>query len=929
MKKQSKILRFGQRCISLLLAAVLTMGITSQSVLAAEKSNEIMADKLKGLEECGNWYFASGWEYNYAGAANSGIAPDNGMLKITADFHDDADKGYSKVSFSYWDHTILRFNNITKVVMDLYFDEENITTGSLRLAINSDALNVDDFDLNLNEAVAAQGNLKKLSVVMPCENAYGTAQTITVSLIGLNTDFAGSIWMDGIRFLPAGTDDVYVDATVDAKSATKISNTRGNSLSVNGTNYPYTTTVQIVDPDATSGTIALYQYLKAVGESDAVLYGHMEDTVLKAGSAKLSPSDTLDVTGSLSAINGLDCGGLFAGFASKYNSRHPGEEQLPDTNEGNIRAAALLSNEAIAGGAIMTLSAHMPNFAFTTVKDPAAKKTYDRYDYSPADSYNLNGDCMKQILPGGAFNPQYTAYLDLIAEYAQQVNGPILFRPLHENTGSWFWWGKAFCDAETYKSVFRYTVEYLRDEKQVHNFLYLYGPGSEAGTLEEYGERYPGDAYVDMVGFDTYDDQASAGEGYTFQRSFEATVALTDQFAKKHNKLFAVTETGITNSAMKKTDIQRPDWFTEILDIITKPTYNCAYFMVWSNYDAKSNYYSPYVSYKSDEGTLHGHALMDPFLNFFNNPKSIFASNQKSVISSDRRTPTASGWNNTGYITAPVGGARILEPTYIQARVGTGIQKASLTVSNGQVDIPLDTTLENNRVSASLTQEILDQLGETPNGKITLLSGREKLAEMSVVFNIPEKEADPLMVDDFESYYGEDAMMSAAWAGNKGSGCSMNLTLDDTTAQDGYSLKFEYTEASGGYAGATITKETNWSECDALQFWTIPDGKQQKTVIQIQANDTCYEVYLNLYPDYNARAGQPTLVTIPFSEFCQRDTAGNPKGGLVNDCAKVSSVGLWVNAIENTSFQGGSVSGTIWYDNITAVKSGANAVLFN
>ncbi|MBD5497234.1 MAG: hypothetical protein HDR11_05635, partial [Lachnospiraceae bacterium] len=28
---------------------------------------------------------------------------------------------------------------------------------------------------------------------------------------------------------------------------------------------------------------------------------------------------------------------------------------------------------------------------------------------------------------------------------------PVLFRPLHENNGSWFWWGAAFCDEEGYK----------------------------------------------------------------------------------------------------------------------------------------------------------------------------------------------------------------------------------------------------------------------------------------------------------------------------------------------------------------------------------------------------------------------------------------------------------------------------------------------
>lgn len=177
------------------------------------------------------------------------------------------------------------------------------------------------------------------------------------------------------------------------------------------------------------------------------------------------------------------------------------------------------------------------------------------------------------------------------------------------------------------------------------------------------------------------------------------------------------------------------------------------------------------------------------------------------------------------------------------------------------------------------------------------------------------------MVDDFESYYGVDSMLTTSWATNKATGSNVTVTLDDEKSQDGYAMKFGYSETSGGWAGATITKTVDWSDCNALQFWTVPDGKKQKTVIQIDANSTCYEVYLNLYDDYNARAGQPTLVTIPFSEFCQRDTEGNPKGGLVQDCGSVGSFGLWVNAEDNEFLIDGAVSGTIWYDNITAVTS--------
>jgi mannan endo-1,4-beta-mannosidase len=43
---------------------------------------------------------------------------------------------------------------------------------------------------------------------------------------------------------------------------------------------------------------------------------------------------------------------------------------------------------------------------------------------------------------------------------------PIIFRPFHEFDGNWFWWGANYCTAEEYISVYRFTVNYLRDTKK-------------------------------------------------------------------------------------------------------------------------------------------------------------------------------------------------------------------------------------------------------------------------------------------------------------------------------------------------------------------------------------------------------------------------------------------------------------------------------
>ncbi len=301
---------------------------------------------------------------------------------------------------------------------------------------------------------------------------------------------------------------------------------------------------------------------------------------------------------------------------------------------------------------------------------------------------------------------------------------------------------------------------------------------------------------MDMVGFDTYD--GSADKEGTFFKGFESVVKLTDEFAKKHGKLFAVTETGITNQAMKKQGNERPEWFSDILNIVTKPEYDCAYYMVWSNYDSKSNYYSPFAVSKSADGTLHGHELMDGFIRFYNDAKSIFAADQKNVVYGETKpaAPTVSGWDQTGYITAPVAGTRILEKTTVAAKLSEAMPDALLSVSNGTKEIKLDGKSEGKTVTAELTADILAQLGEAAKGKIILSSGNKKLAEITVIFNIPEKEPDPYMVDDFESYYGEASLLQQSWATNKDTGCTIDLGLSDKegNAQDGYGMKFDYSE---------------------------------------------------------------------------------------------------------------------------------------
>lgn len=880
---------------------------------------------------------AQGWVYDdsWAGDGYHGTGaceqdPEREMLKVSLDYSADVENGWSQTGISLTDQAGIDYSPYKVLTFDLYYDPNAYTTGQIAVKAYSDNVFQDQIS-NMNQGVVSDANgLKMVTLSMVCDAGYAQSekpQTLMLIIIGNNTDYKGDIWFDNIKLSSIKEEKYLVDSTVRPDTRTAVSSTE-TELTVNGISYPYTDSVQLADPDADPYVTALYQYLKAVGESDGILFGHMEDTVLKAGQASVSDSDTEDVTGSLAAVNGLDCGGLFSGFASKYNDRHEGAD-IPDTNAGNIEAAARFSNEAIEKGAVITLSSHMPNFSGSRMKKGEFEHTYDSYDYTPADSYVLTGDCMNQILPGGQYHEAFRAYLDFIADYAKQVDGPILFRPFHENTGSWFWWGKAFCDKETYKSVYKYTVEYLRDEKDVHNLLYLYGPGAEASTLEEYEERYPGDEYVDLVGFDTYDnDPVTDEEGYTFQDTFDNLVRLTDEFAKQHGKLFAVTETGVASAgaALKETGNKRPQWYTEMLDIMTKPEYDCCYFMLWSNYSRTGSYYTPFVEEVNEDGTLFGHELLDPFLEFYNDEKSIFALDQKEIT--DRihegavAAPGIIPWSElSGYMTVPVSGQRVLEPMELTARLNQEGALVEFAVAGDGEEQKIPAATEGKTAAGKLDAAVLEKAGATASGKIRLYAGGTLLQELPVILNIAPPPEDPYVVDDFESYAGVTDMMLRSWSVNKDGGCTLEVTNSTEYAFDGeHSLKFDYVETKNGWAGCEFPKTADWSGCNCLQFWVVPDGRNQKTVVQINTSTGgSYEAYLQEYPEY-ASADTPLLVTLPFEEFRDKNGKG-PLGSA--DAANVSGIGLWVNAIpDSEAIDGnGEVAGVLYYDSICAINA--------
>ncbi|MEJ7664669.1 MAG: glycosyl hydrolase [Hymenobacter sp.] len=140
--------------------------------------------------------------------------------------------------------------------------------------------------------------------------------------------------------------------------------------------------------------------------------------------------------------------------------------------------------------------------------------------------------------------------------------------------------GEKNCTAAEYKQLYEFTINYLRDTKKLHNLLIAYSP-SDVQTPAHYLERYPGDGYVDVLGFDVY----YYGDGSAFKGMITTNLKVLTEVARAHRKLPALTETG-------QERLPDASWWTKtLLPLIAD--YQLSYVLVWRN-GRPDHYYAPY-----------------------------------------------------------------------------------------------------------------------------------------------------------------------------------------------------------------------------------------------------------------------------------------------------------------------------------------------
>jgi mannan endo-1,4-beta-mannosidase len=184
--------------------------------------------------------------------------------------------------------------------------------------------------------------------------------------------------------------------------------------------------------------------------------------------------------------------------------------------------------------------------------------------YTKATSFNL-----KNALAEGSNGANYKLLVRDIDAIAVQIkklqdNGvPILFRPLHEPDGGWFWWGAT--DSASFKQLWNLIYTRLTSYHGLHNMVWV--------CNTDKSDWYPGNDKCDIVTVDIY---ANAGDHNPQASAWQTLYGLSGG-----SRVLALAEVGVIPDPQQQLSQAIPwaYWVTWAGDFISGGSSNSKQFL--------------------------------------------------------------------------------------------------------------------------------------------------------------------------------------------------------------------------------------------------------------------------------------------------------------------------------------------------------------
>ena len=622
-------------------------------------------------------------------------------------------------------------------------------------------------------------------------------------------------------------------------------------------------TVKMVDPDATKETKSLFAYLKNIG-NDHVLFGHQQDTTSGISGAS---SDTYKDVNAYPAVVGIN---FATSIVSSVRSLY---------NQGIICEINAHGGSASVGGNMTTNS----GYGSMTDLESVAK-----------------------CLPGYSINASNATYYNRLITYldnvASTVKGltvsttdqtliPVIFRPWHEHNGDWFWWDCTTATEGEFKELFRFTVEYLRDIKDVHNVIYAFSPNGHYADREEYLYGYPGDDIIDILGIDIYWDGPQINPRWWPQ--LQNDMRVVSAYAKETGKIAALTEFGLrwcaggnglyypsanTYTSWGTSAPYGTEWFTRLRDaVINDDQVQMAYMATWANFTGVTQFWVPYRGYTGGSAADRGdHEMLPDFIKYYNQDDVLFAdrlgNNNLYKLEVKNSVPLPASI----HVEAPVWKQTINGSSYrvlVYPRPEKGDTIQSVTIQLG--DLP---PVEASAYSAGTftkyysaiinTTQVAD--GKTSITAKMITTGGKTVTESQGVKiqNGPVAAIDyTSIIDDFESYDNTNdnrTDLNRTWArasnsGSLPSGWSTYVYGTDTPDMNALRLRpspfiegstamqmkydnLNQNRSTTKYFGSQVARRfvpigtntgVNWTGKSHIGFWVKPDSKNSELCMSI------------------------------------------------------------------------------------------------